>query len=122
MYSPNLALVDVSDIFLWMMAVGTIVCASLWSEFIASKQGHESNEQLTPKVSSAAETVRNDSSKEIIHINVGAAVVFVIVASVLLMLLCFFMSAWFIWLLIVLFCLSGTEAQSFLEFPPYFFV
>ncbi|KAI3926250.1 hypothetical protein MKW98_028386 [Papaver atlanticum] len=93
------------------MAVGTIVCASLWSEFIASKQGHESNDQLTPKVSSAAETVRNDSSKEIIHINVGAAVVFVIVASVLLMLLFFFMSAWFIWLLIVLFCISGTEGM-----------
>ncbi|KAI3841505.1 hypothetical protein MKX03_031118, partial [Papaver bracteatum] len=109
LYSPNLPLVNVSDIFLWLMAVGTIVCASLWSEFIASKQGHESNDQLTPKVSSAAGTVRNDSSKEI-HINAGDAVVFVIVASVLLMLLYFFMSA-FIWLLIVLFCISGTEGM-----------
>ncbi|XP_026437704.1 signal peptide peptidase-like 2 [Papaver somniferum] len=92
------------------MAVGTIVCASLWSEFIASKQDHESNDQLTPKVSSAAETVRNDSSKVIIHMNAWAAVVFVIVASVLLMLLYFFMSA-FIWLLIVLFCIGGTEGM-----------
>ncbi|RZC67778.1 hypothetical protein C5167_011469 [Papaver somniferum] len=108
-YSPNLLLVDVSEIYLWLMAIGTIVCASLWPEFIASKQGHESNDQLTPIVSSAAETVRNDSSKEIIHINATGAVVFVIVASVLLMLLYFFMSAWFIWLLIVIFCIGGTE-------------
>ncbi|KAI3887059.1 hypothetical protein MKW92_047992 [Papaver armeniacum] len=111
LYSPNLPLVNVSDILLWLMAVGTIVSASLWSEFIASKQGHESNDQLTPKVSSAAETVRNDSSKETIHMNAWGAVVFVIVASVLLMLLYFFMSAWFIWLLIVLFCIGGTEGM-----------
>ncbi|KAI3913354.1 hypothetical protein MKW92_047862, partial [Papaver armeniacum] len=111
LYSPNLPLVNVSDILLWLMAVGTIVSASLWSEFIASKQGHESNDQLTPKVSSAAETVRNDSSKETIHMNAWVAVVFVIVASVLLMLLYFFMSAWFIWLLIVLFCIGGTEGM-----------
>lgn len=60
-------------------------------------------------VSSYIETVRDDSSNEIIHINARATVVFVIVASVLLMLLYFFMSARFIWLLIILFCISGTE-------------
>ncbi|KAI3926251.1 hypothetical protein MKW98_028387 [Papaver atlanticum] len=75
-------------IFQFLMAVGTIVCASLWSEFIASEQGHESYDQLIPKV--------------------RGAVVFVIVASVFLMLL-YFMSGWFIWLLIELFCIGGTE-------------
>ncbi|KAI3839810.1 hypothetical protein MKW98_010115 [Papaver atlanticum] len=92
-----------------MLAGGQV---ELLAIFIASKQGHESNDQLTPKVSSAAETVRNDSSKEIIHINTRGAVVFVIVASVFLMLLFFFMSAWFIWLPIVTFCIGGIEGMQ----------
>ncbi|XP_026418595.1 signal peptide peptidase-like 2 isoform X1 [Papaver somniferum] len=111
LYSPNRPLVDISVIFLWLMAVGTIVCASLWSEFIASEQGHESYDQLAPKVSSAAESVKDDSAKEVFDINASGAVVFVIVASVFLMLLYFFMSAWFIWVLIVLFCIGGSEGM-----------
>ncbi|KAI3907506.1 hypothetical protein MKW92_003545 [Papaver armeniacum] len=111
LYSPNRPLVDISVIFLWLMAVGTIVCASLWSEFIASEQGHENYDQLAPKVSSAAESVKDDSAKEVFDINASGAVVFVIVASVFLMLLYFFMSAWFIWVLIVLFCIGGSEGM-----------
>ncbi|MCL7051613.1 hypothetical protein MKW94_013458 [Papaver nudicaule] len=111
LYSPNRPLVDISVIFLMMMAVGTIVCASLWSEFIASEPVDKSYDQLAPKNSSIAETVKDDSDKEVFDINARGAVVFVIVASVFLMLLYFFMSAWFIWLLIVLFCIGGTEGM-----------
>ncbi|KAF8388498.1 hypothetical protein HHK36_027170 [Tetracentron sinense] len=49
LYSPKHPVVDFSEIFLWLMAVGTIVCASLWSEFIACEQNDERYDELTPK-------------------------------------------------------------------------
>lgn len=50
LYSPNRPVVDLSACFLWIMAVGTIVCASLWSEFVACEQVDERYNQLTHKV------------------------------------------------------------------------
>lgn len=35
LYSPQRPLVDVAEVFLWLMAVGTILCASFWSEWSA---------------------------------------------------------------------------------------
>ncbi|XP_068666845.1 signal peptide peptidase-like 2, partial [Aristolochia californica] len=35
LYSPKRPVVDFSEIFLWMMAVGTILCATLWEDYIA---------------------------------------------------------------------------------------
>nr|CAB3489764.1 unnamed protein product [Digitaria exilis] len=49
LYSPNRPVVDLSACFLWIMAVGTIVCASLWSEFVACEQVDEHYNQLTRK-------------------------------------------------------------------------
>nr|AFK41165.1 unknown [Lotus japonicus] len=40
-----------------------------------------------------------------------SAVVFIISASVTLVLLFFFMSSWFIWVLVVLFCIAGVEGM-----------
>ncbi|XP_022846416.1 signal peptide peptidase-like 3 [Olea europaea var. sylvestris] len=50
LYSPNRPVVDYSVIFLWLMAVGTIVCATLWSEFTGSGQSDERYDELSPKV------------------------------------------------------------------------
>lgn len=50
LYSPKRPALDFSAIFIWLMAVGTIVCASLWPEFIACEQVDERYNQLTPKV------------------------------------------------------------------------
>lgn len=50
LYSPNRPIVDFSVVFLWLMAVGTIVCASLWSEFTGSKKNDERYNELSPKV------------------------------------------------------------------------
>ncbi|CAN6447983.1 unnamed protein product [Victoria cruziana] len=51
LYSPRRPVVDLSEIFLWVIAVGTIVCASVWPEFIACEQTDERYNQLTKKVS-----------------------------------------------------------------------
>lgn len=51
LYSPKRPIVDFSVIFLWMMAVGTLACASLWSEFTAPERTDERYNELSPKVS-----------------------------------------------------------------------
>ena len=59
-------------------------------------------------------TTKDEPEKEILDISAKGAVVFVIVASTFLLLLYFFMSSWFIWVLIVLFCIGGIEVKRFL--------
>ncbi|XP_042435648.1 signal peptide peptidase-like 2 [Zingiber officinale] len=112
LYSPNRPVVDLSAAFLLLMAVGTIVCASLWSEFIVGEHIDDHYNQLTRKDQhNAAAENREDSETEILEINAKGAIVFVIVASVFLLLLFYFMSSWFVWLLIVLFCIGGIEGM-----------
>ncbi|KAK9082716.1 hypothetical protein Scep_029187 [Stephania cephalantha] len=111
LFSPNRPVVDYSVIFLWLMAVGTIVCASLWSEITGSEQIAEPYDQLSPKESSATGAVVDDSDKEFLDINAKGAVIFVIAASTFLVLLYFFMSSWFVWLLVILFSIGGTEGM-----------
>ncbi|KAK2641723.1 hypothetical protein Ddye_023486 [Dipteronia dyeriana] len=110
LYAPNRPVVDFSVILLWLMAVGTIVAASLWSEFTSERTDERYNE-LSPKESSNVETAKDDSEADIIDINAKSAVVFVITASSFLVLLYFFMSSWFVWILIVLFCIGGVEGM-----------
>ncbi|KAM3249972.1 signal peptide peptidase-like 5 [Capsicum annuum] len=90
LYSPDRPIVDYSVSFIWLMAVGTIVCAALWKKFTKPKETKEEDE-------------------EILHITAWTAVAFVISASTFLVLLYFFMSSWFVWLLIILFCIGGIE-------------
>lgn len=50
LYAPKRPVVDLSVVFLWTMAVGTILCASCWSEFTGSQQSDERYNELSPKV------------------------------------------------------------------------
>uniref|UniRef100_A0A0D3HL97 PA domain-containing protein n=1 Tax=Oryza barthii TaxID=65489 RepID=A0A0D3HL97_9ORYZ len=108
LYSPNRPVVDLSACFLWIMAIGTIVCASLWTEFVACEQVDERYNQLARKDGPNSGTT-NREDKEIFEISAKGAIVFILVASVFLLLLFYFMSSWFVWLLIVLFCIGGIE-------------
>jgi signal peptide peptidase-like protein 2B len=47
--------------------------------------------------------------KDIVDINVVSAVLFLVLASVFLILLYYFMSNWFLILLVILFCIGGFE-------------
>ncbi|XP_027352751.1 signal peptide peptidase-like 2 isoform X1 [Abrus precatorius] len=111
LYAPPRPLVDVSVAFLWLMSVGTIVCASLWSDLTTSEKSDERYNELCPKESSNSETAKDDSDKEIVNIDSKGAIIFVIAASTFLVLLFFFMSSWFVWVLIVLFCIGGIEGM-----------
>lgn len=46
LYSPERAKVDVAEIFLWLMAVGTILCASYWSAWSAREATIEQEKLL----------------------------------------------------------------------------
>lgn len=54
-----------------------------------------------------------EDSEEVLEINAKGAIIFVVAASAFLLLLFYFMSSWFVWLLIVLFCIGGTEVSCF---------
>lgn len=41
LYSPLRPTVDVAEVFLWLMAVGTILCASYWSAWSARESAIE---------------------------------------------------------------------------------
>ncbi|XP_039010059.1 signal peptide peptidase-like 3 isoform X2 [Hibiscus syriacus] len=109
LYAPTRPIVDLSVILLWAMAVGTIVTASYWPEFGTSENSDERYNELSKESPNAG--TGNDDKKEILDISVKGAVVFVITASTFLVLLYFFMSAWFVWLLIVLFCIGGVQGM-----------
>ncbi|KAM7274866.1 hypothetical protein ACFE04_016732 [Oxalis oulophora] len=109
-FAPDRPLVDFSVLFLWSMAVGTIACAAFWADFTGSEQTTDPSSELLRKESSNG-AANDESEKEILDISTKGAVVFVITASTFLVLLYFFMSAWFVLLLIFLFCIGGVEGM-----------
>jgi hypothetical protein len=46
LYSPRRPVVDVAEVFLWLMAVGTILCASYWSAWSAREAAIEQDKLL----------------------------------------------------------------------------
>lgn len=111
LYAPTRPNLDSSMIFIWLMAVGTIICASLWSDIFGQEQHVDPYDQLAEKDTSAAGNGRGDSDAEVIDISATGAIIFIVAASTFLVLLYFFMSSWVIWVLIVLFCIGGTQGM-----------
>lgn len=105
LYAPVRPLIDYSVGFLWLMSVGTVALASLWSDLTAPEQTDDS---YTEESSNAATAKEED---EIVSLDVKGAIIFVITASTFLVLMFFFMSSWFVWLLIGLFCLGGMQGM-----------
>ncbi|XP_051198148.1 signal peptide peptidase-like 2 [Lolium perenne] len=110
LYSPIRPVVELSAGFLLIMAVGTIVCSSLWSEFVACEQVDEHCNQLTRQEGPNSGT-NHRQEKEIFEISAKRAAVFIVVASVFLLLLFYLMSSWVTWVLIVFFCIGGIEGM-----------
>ncbi|KAJ4712057.1 Signal peptide peptidase-like [Melia azedarach] len=111
LYSPRRPIVDVAEVFLWLMAVGTILCASYWSAWSAREAAIEQDKLLKD----AADEIPNAKAVEatgvsgVVDINTASAVLFVVVASCFLVMLYKLMSYWFIDLLVILFCIGGVE-------------
>lgn len=105
LYSPKRPVVDIAEVFLWLIAVGTILCASYWSAWSAREAVSEHEKLLKD----AQEELLDGSSGGAVNISTTSAVLFVVVASCFLVTLYKLMSSWFIELLVVLFCIGGSE-------------
>ncbi|KAL1828591.1 hypothetical protein DCAR_0207829 [Daucus carota subsp. sativus] len=110
LYSPQRPLVDVAEVFLWLMAVGTILCASYWSAWSAREEAHE-QEKLLKDSSDDFVSMEGEGNNfsGVVDITTTSAILFVVVASCFLVLLYKLMSYWFIEILVVLFCIGGVE-------------
>ncbi|KAM7260820.1 hypothetical protein ACFE04_026295 [Oxalis oulophora] len=107
-YSPRRPAVDVAEVFLWLMAVGTIACASFWSAWTAREASIE-QDKLLKDGSDEIPQMEAGTSSGFVEINTVSAVLFVVIASCFLVLLYKFMSLRFIEILVVLFCIGGVE-------------
>lgn len=46
LYSPRRPVVDIAEVFLWLMAVGTILCGSYWAAWSAREAAIEHDKLL----------------------------------------------------------------------------
>nr|ADE76315.1 unknown [Picea sitchensis] len=107
-YSPDRPLVDIAEVFLWLMAVGTILCASFWSAWSAREACNEHCKSLKDD-SDAFVMEENSGDKGVVDISTTSAILFVVIASCFLVLIYKFMSEWFLILLVIIFCIGGVE-------------
>ncbi|XP_062146384.1 signal peptide peptidase-like 2 [Alnus glutinosa] len=108
LYSPLRPVVDIAEVFLWLMAVGTILCASYWSAWGAREAAIE-QEKLLKDAADEIPRTKAIVTSGVVDINITSAVLFVVIASCFLVILYKLMSLWFIELLVVLFCIGGVE-------------
>ncbi|KAK6162319.1 hypothetical protein DH2020_002160 [Rehmannia glutinosa] len=108
MYSPQRPEVDVAEVFLWLMAVGTILCASYWSAWSAREAAIEQDKVLKDG-SDVYLSMDTYHSSGVVDINTTSAIFFVLIASCFLIMLYKLMSYVFIEILVVVFCIGGVE-------------
>ncbi|KAM0890979.1 hypothetical protein ACQ4PT_026742 [Festuca glaucescens] len=108
LYSPDRPVVDTAEVFLWLMAVGTVLCASYWSAW-SSREAINEQEKLLKDGHEVSLNVEGGGSNGIVDINVISAIMFVVIASCFLIMLYKLMSTWFVELLVVIFCIGGVE-------------
>ncbi|WZY91613.1 hypothetical protein YC2023_063942 [Brassica napus] len=111
LYAPSRPAVDLTAGLLLLMAVGTVVVASLWSDLTDPDQANESYSILAKEFTGVG-TRKDDPEKEILDISVTGAVFFIVTASIFLLLLFYFMSSWFVWVLTIFFCIGGMQVTS----------
>ncbi|KAJ8450232.1 hypothetical protein Cgig2_033426 [Carnegiea gigantea] len=109
LYSPRRPAVDVAEVFLWLMAVGTILCASYWSAWNAREAAIEHDELLKDAADEVAVNAET-AYAGFVDISTRSAILFIVIASCFLVMLYKLMSVWFIDVLVVLFCIGGAES------------
>ncbi|BFG21995.1 hypothetical protein CerSpe_082690 [Prunus speciosa] len=108
LYSPLRPVVDIAEVFLWLMAVGTIIFASYWSAWSAREAAIE-HDKLLKDASDDSLHMEVDRSNSLVEISTTAAILFVVIASCFLVMFYKLMSFWFVEILVVLFCIGGIE-------------
>jgi len=142
MYAPLKPSFDGAIPFLWMMAVGTVACASVWTVAVVGEEVRSTHAQKKPNVD-RAELLQNlaksiemsmwqrlpflfqptkqgdvslggeeNPDAEVVELQTKTALVFIITSSLVLLFLFFFNSSWSAWLLVFLFCLGGVQVHT----------
>ncbi|XP_019423293.1 PREDICTED: signal peptide peptidase-like 2 [Lupinus angustifolius] len=111
LYSPRRPVVDIAEVFLWLMAVLTILCASYWSAWGAREAAIE-QDKLLKDASDDVPNIKNAGVSGVVNMNMTAAVLFVVIASCFLFMVYKLMSSWFLEVLVVLFCIGGVEGMQ----------
>ncbi|XP_004306779.1 PREDICTED: signal peptide peptidase-like 4-like [Fragaria vesca subsp. vesca] len=110
LYSPLRPLVDIAEVFLWLMAVGTIIFASYWSAWTAREASIEHDKLLKDASDESSHMEgEGEGGSPLVEISTMAAILFVVIASCFLVMFYKLMSFWFIEILVVLFCIGGIE-------------
>ncbi|KAL8153544.1 hypothetical protein V2J09_011304 [Rumex salicifolius] len=87
LYAPKSPYIDLGVIFLWMMAVATVIIASIWSELVGTQNDLPYDELNPQGQHNTVSTDKSESNEETLDINVVGAIFFVILASTMLLLI-----------------------------------
>ena len=68
------------------------------------------------------DTEHDDTIKDVVDINVLSACLFMVVASVFLLVVYYVMSEWFLILLVILFCIGGFEVLYLILYIAHLFL
>lgn len=109
LYSPRRPVVDIAEVFLWLMAVGTILCASYWSAWSAREAAIEHDKLLKDAADDIPSEKVMGGQGGVVDISTTSAILFVFIASGFLVILYKLMSIWLVEILVVLFCIGGIE-------------
>ncbi|CAO2167482.1 unnamed protein product [Urochloa humidicola] len=106
MYAPKKPSFDGAIPFLWMMAVGTVACASVWTFAVVGEE---------PKKSDASPdgAEENPADAEVVELKTNTALVFIVTSSLVLLCLFFFTSTWSAWVLVFLFCVGAIQGMEY---------
>ncbi|CAO2181953.1 unnamed protein product [Urochloa humidicola] len=109
MYAPQKPPFDGAIPFLWMMAVGTVACASVWTFAVVGEEPKKNNAALDGEENPAPAP----ADAEVVELQTKTALVFIVTSSLVLLFLFFFKSTWSAWLLVFLFCVGGIQGVEY---------
>ncbi|PUZ53331.1 hypothetical protein GQ55_5G044100 [Panicum hallii var. hallii] len=105
MYAPQKPSFDGAIPFLWMMAVGTVACASVWTVAVVGEEPNKNN--------AASLGGEENPEAEVVELQTQTALVFIVTSSLVLLFLFFFKSTWSAWLLVFLFCVGAIQGMEY---------
>ncbi|KAK3162822.1 hypothetical protein QOZ80_1BG0094260 [Eleusine coracana subsp. coracana] len=104
LYAPEKPTYDGAIPFLWMMAVGTVACASVWTIAVVGEEPTKTAPSLGGE---------EEPESEIVELQTKTALVFIVTSSLVLLFLFYFRSIWSAWLLVFLFCIGGLQGLHY---------
>ncbi|KAF8664977.1 hypothetical protein HU200_054297 [Digitaria exilis] len=106
MYAPQKPSFDGAIPFLWLMAVGTVACASVWTAAVVGEE---------PNKNAASLGGEENPEAEVVELQTKTALVFIVTSSFVLLFLFFFKSSWSAWLLVFLFCVGAIQGMQYVS-------